>query len=331
MPIEVSGTAAEEGDDDNPIVNQPAALLIADDPTGETAVRFTWAVDLTHEDYERYRKALHALADIRGSNMMAYVHQAGLAMVRELGEAYKAIYENRISHVQMDDIEEWCARLRTAVLGLCSSIHHHQEQSYIEVRRKFPDPPPINDGRKKKDQPVSAEHAEMRRAFNELYDNCFGYRYLHKLRNAMVHYSMFACGIGAESHRHEGQNIHWFELTLNRSILLEQRSFLNATLRRELKELPEDPDLVSLMNGAFVEMMKTNKRVVEILHPDFEEICETVVEFDNLFGDQAGVRCISCQRSRELRRPFKFAYHPVTGQVILTARKYVAERQGADG
>src|SRR6185437_7379852 len=105
--IEVSGTPAEEGDDDNPIIDQPGAILIRDDPTGETAVRFVWVADVTQPEYERYSKAINALADIHGSNMLALVRQAGLAMMREVGEAYKAIYDNKISHVQTDDIEEW--------------------------------------------------------------------------------------------------------------------------------------------------------------------------------------------------------------------------------
>ena len=70
--------------------------------------------------------------------------------------------------------------------------------------------------------------------------------------------------------------------------------------------------------------MKTNRRLVEILHPDIGDICATVVEFDDLFGGQDGVRCISRNRSRELRRPFKFAYQPVSGHVIMAARRYFA-------
>jgi hypothetical protein len=99
-------------EDDNAIEDQPGAILIKDDPTAETAVRFEWVADLSKADYERFSDALNALHDIHSSNLFAYVRQAGL-------EAYKALYENRISHVQPDDIEEWSLRLRTAVLGMC--------------------------------------------------------------------------------------------------------------------------------------------------------------------------------------------------------------------
>jgi hypothetical protein len=53
------------------------------------------------------------------------------------------------------------------------------------------------------------------------------------------------------------------------------------------------------------------------------------VEFDNLFGNQDGVRAISKNRSRELRRPFKFGYQPIAGRVIIAARKYVAGEEAA--
>jgi hypothetical protein len=301
-------TVDQMTEDDNPIEDRPGAILIKDDPTGQTAIRFEWVADLSESDYERFSTALKALEDIHGSNLFAYVRQAGLAMIREVGEAFKAIHDNRISHVQPDDIAEWCIRLRTAVLGMCSSIHHHQEQSYIAVKRKF------GDG--------SGEHEAMKTAFASLYDNCFGYRYLYKLRNAMVHYSMFAVRVEAESHRHEDKNLHWFELTMDRSILLEQRSLLNATLRRELEQLPEDPDIINMMSDAFRGLLTTNRRIVELLNPDIAEICSTVVEFDNLFGGQGGVRTISRNRSRELRRPFKFSYEPIAGNVIMAARKY---------
>lgn len=134
----------------------------------------------------------------------------------------------------------------------------------------------------------------------------------------MIHQTMYACKVGAESQRYEGANYHFFELALDRSIMLKRKKFLSATLRRELAQLDEDPDIVE-MNQAFRELIKTNRRAVEILHPDIGESCSTVAEFDNLFGGQDGVRCISRNRSRELRRPFKFAYQPVAGQVILAA------------
>jgi hypothetical protein len=168
----------------------------------------------------------------------------------------------------------------------------------------------------------------MKTVFRSLFDNNFGYRHLYKLRNAMIHYSLFACSVGAESHRREDQNIHWFELKYNRRIMLKQRSFLNTRLRRELEELDEDPDIMEMLSEAIRDVDLTNRRVVEIMHPDVSRHCRTVVEFDNLFGNQDGVRTISSQRSQYIRRPLRFNYHPVPPQVILSARNRVRREQG---
>lgn len=142
---------------------------------------------------------------------------------------------------------------------------------------------------------ISPERAAMKAAFARLYDSCFGYRFLYKLRHAMIYYTMFACGVSAESQRYEGENYHFFELTLNRSIMLDLSSFLNATLRRELEELDGHPDILEMMTDAFRELIKTNRRVVEILHPNIGELCLAAVEFDNLFGGHDGVRAISLE------------------------------------
>lgn len=297
--------------DANPLIDDPAAVLITDDPTGNAAVRFVWVANLSMRDYQRFSMAANVMADVHGSNMFAYVREAGMALMRELGEGYKALYENQISHVQMDDIEQWGVRLRTAVLGLCSSIHHHQDQSLMQVKREYGEGSP--------------EHEAMRRVFSSLYDSCFGYRFLYKMRNAMVHHSMFVTGFGAESHRNGGDPLHWFNLTLNRSVLLEQPSYLNATLRSELEALPEDPELVEMMTEAVRELLKANKKVVEILNPNIAEICSALVEFDALFGDQEGVRAISKSRSQEMRPGMRVSYHPVSMRSLKAAHKYVSD------
>src|SRR5271166_2699733 len=105
----------------------------------------------------------------------------------------------------------------------------------------------------------------------------------------MVHNTRLAVAIGAESHMRDGQKIHWWELRMDRSAMLDQRDFLNAKLKAELEALSEDPDIIDMANEATPELLKTNRRIVEILHPEIAEIAATVVEFDKLFGGQDGV------------------------------------------
>ena len=44
-------------------------------------------------------------------------------------------------------------------------------------------------------------------------------------------------------------------------------------------------------------------------------LATAVVEFGKLFGGQDGVRAISKNRSKELRRPFKFSCQPIGARV----------------
>lgn len=54
-------------------------------------------------------------------------------------------------------------------------------------------------------------------------------------------------------------------------------------------------------------------------------LCETVVEFDQLFEGRDGTRGLIRQQSPELRAPFTTGFTPWAGQVVLFARSYTTE------
>jgi hypothetical protein len=304
------------GGDPNPIIVQPGAIVFEADPTGQTdSPLANWICDLSEADYTRYIDALDKLSDIHLTNMFGTVRQSALDMMTVVGEAYKALYEDKISTLRPDDFIQWTVRLRTAILGVCAMIHHHQEQSYAEVIRKFGEDSP--------------EHEAMKVAFGEIYDNCFGYRFLYKLRNCMVHYSMRAVDVGTDSRMHEGQDLRWFEINMKRSVMLKPKRLLNATLRAELEALDEDPVIIEMQTDAFKELIKTNRRIIEIQYPEIGEVCATVREFDQLFQGKDGVRGIASTRSAEIRSPFTYTFDPIAGQVIEAARRY-GELNSAD-
>lgn len=305
MPVTIT---MGSGGDPNPLIAQPGAILFKRDPTGQVSIQAEWICDLSEDDYKRYIDALEALSNIHMTNMFGTVRQSALDMMAVFGEAYKALYDDEISHLRPDDFIHWTVRLRTSILGVCAMIHHHQDQSYAEVKRKFGEDSP--------------EHEAMKVAFGELYDNCFGYRFLYKLRNCMVHYSMHAVNIGTSSHRNDGNPLRWLDITMKRSVMLKAKKLLNATLRAELEALDDDPEIIDMQNEAFKELIKTNRKIIEIQYPEIGEICETVREFDRLFGGQDGVRGIASTRSTEIRPSFTYTFDPIAGQVIEAARRY---------
>lgn len=305
MPVTIRmGSAGEP----NRQILQPGAILFEPDPDSNTTPRTNWVCDLSRADYDRYIKALDELTDIHLTNMFGTFRQSCVDMTTVLGDAYKALYENKISTITPDDFVHWTVRIRTSILGVCSMLHHHQEQSYDQVKRKFGEDSP--------------EHEAMKVVFGEIYDTCFGYRYLYKLRNCMVHYSMRAVDIGTDSRMHEGQEIRWFEINMDRLVMLKAKKLLNAKLKAELEALDENPVIIEMQNEAFQALQKTNRKLIEIQYPEIGQICATVREFDQLFEGKDGVRAIATTRSEEIRSPFTFTFDPIAGQVIMAARKY---------
>jgi hypothetical protein len=190
--------------------------------------------------------------------MFAYVRQAALDMFRLAQEAYEAFRDGKISNLNPDDFVEWGIRLRTTILDVCSAIHHHDEQSRKGAERKF--------------GAESQELADVKAEFAKLRADCFGYRYLSKpLRNVMVHTTMLVIKIDAEAHWNKGEPVAFIDLIMDRSVLIEERRHVNAGLRAELARLPGDPSVYQMVVEAVPVLLKINRHIIEILHPEIGE------------------------------------------------------------
>lgn len=298
-------TAKEAVHVDNAATDSYGALLFRKDPTGKTAGVMERVCDLAPEDYERYSGAYKVMFDIMVANMFTYVKQSSIDLFETIKKASDAMRDGEISPMQPDGMVEWGTRLRTAILAVCSSIHHHQDQSYIEVKRKFG-----------KDSP---EHRKVKAAFAEIYDDCFGYRYLYKLRNTMVHYTMEAAAMRGEAQLYKGEKIAFVDMQMDRSALLDMKDHLNAPLKEELRSLPGDPSIHEMVGEAVPRLAKTNRELLAILYPEIDDLCAIVREFDALFDGQKGVRAVIHQQSPELRPPFRTGLTSWADNVIANA------------
>lgn len=279
---------------ENAATDSYGALLFKDDPTGRVAVVMERVCDLSPEDYERFNHAYNVMFDMLVANMFTYVRQSSLDLFRAVTEASEAFRDGKVRLPHGTELIEWGTRIRTAILGVCSSIHHHQEQSYIAVKRKFGEDSP--------------EHIKMKAAFAEIYDGCFGYRALFRLRHIMVHSTMLAAAMNAEARRYQGQNIAFVDMNMDRSVFLESKK-ISAALKDELRSLDEDPSIYELVGEAVPRLRDTNREVLAILHPEIDDVCATVREFDALFEGKVGDRALIHQQSPELRPPFTTGYN----------------------
>lgn len=266
--------------------------------------------DLSEADYNRYDAANKALDRIIVTNLFTYYGEAYKSLVEVWQEASNAFTSSLPIMGLTDAIATTATRLRGAVLNAVSMLCYHQERTLDEVCDKYGHD--------------TEQHAAVRRIFNALYDNHFGYRYLYKLRNLMVHESMEAVSLTAKTYRNDGQPFTDLQLSLDRKTFLGSPK-INATLKAELASKSEDPNVLHMMMETARPLVKANGRLLTILHPDLTSVCEAVVEFDDLFEGKAGTRGLIHQLSPKLEAPFVTGFRPWSDQVLRFARYYTTE------
>ncbi|WP_139000208.1 hypothetical protein [Rhodococcus zopfii] len=287
------------------------ALLVHQTPVPGEMAGFELVSQLTEADYQRYKAAFETVFETRHSNMLTYVAVAAEDLVnaaQTIGADFGADPSSR----DPESIARIGARLRSKVLTLCATINQHQEQMLAEVERRFG-----------KD---SVEWSEVRAEFNQLFDGSFGYRYLYKLRNTMVHYTMMAVSLQL----HAGRSGGAVELKLDRSALLDDQRRLNSTQRQELQALTEDPSIFDLAMDALEKMASANPRILTIANPSLHLACSDLLEFDRLFSGRDGRKCLlsGIEISAE-GRPSGYRYQAISPEMTAFARRHAEPSSGS--
>lgn len=294
---------------DNDPVDDPAAFLIAADPTGQSAVRLEHICDLSDEDYQRYRDAERMLHDIVVANVFTYV-QGSLKVFETVWKgANAALVSNEIRpNTDPRGATLWNNQLRAAALSLCISLVYHQEQTYQDLSDRH--------------GTNSEAHDKARAVFSKLYDDCRGYRYLYRLRNVMVHDNMDAIALNAEiAGDNNGQTVAAYDLLIDKSVMADSPK-LSRSLRDEFAALEENPSLLGLLGEVAQPLVDANQQLREIVHPDLTQACQAVVEFDDLFEERPGTRALVHKQSPEVTAGFRISYTGVPPEVIHFARTY---------
>lgn len=277
----------------NAAIRSYGALLLRGDPTGRVDGVMERICSLTEQDYARFAEAYKVMFNMIEANMFTYVRQSSLDLLRTVTEASEAFRDGKIPEYGDGDFVEWATRLRTGILGVCSSIHHHQDQSMIAVKRQFGE--------------NSAERVSMKNLFNDIYDDCFAYRILFRLRHMMVHSTMLAPAMKAEAGFHNGEKVAFVDMRLDRTVFYESDK-ISAAIKAELRELDEDPSIYELIGDVMPPLKVTNRELLALLHPDIDNVCDTVRQFDALFDGKPGRRALVQQQSPELRPPFSTGF-----------------------
>lgn len=280
-------------------------LLIRSDPTGRAAVVFEHIRGLTSGEYLRYFGAYHELIRMLNTNIYSFVIESAKVLMATFSEIAETIESGEMSNVNPQGGMDASVLLRYAVLAFCSSIYSHQEQTLILVKRKFGN--------------TSNEVEAALQAFHTIYDGCFAYRYLTKLRHAMIHVSVEAVSTHTYAMLIDGKPAAIADAWLDRTALLEPGSRLSAALKAELKGLPGDPSVLQMIGELLPEMSELNSKMLRILYPELEEVKSTIVELESFFNGRQGGRAFASIDANSESRPFNernFSYQALAPSVL---------------
>ncbi|ORA29593.1 hypothetical protein XW60_16540 [Mycobacteroides abscessus subsp. bolletii] len=271
---------------------------------------FTVVKELCEEDYDRYRSAYRTLDGILVENLFTYYEEAFKSLVGMWKDVTAGFATKPMKIDASDEMVFLGVRFRGAVLSLVSMLCYHQERTYDEISAKF--------GK------TGDEYQAARDVFGALYDDYFGYRYLCRLRNVMIHDTIRAVSISVEAYANRGNPFAYVDLTMDRASLIKSDK-INAALKAELSSKPGDPSIIQMAMEIHRALRDANRNLLTILHPDLTDVCNTIIEFDKLFEGKGGVRGLIHQMSPELRAPYTTGFTPWAGDVVMFARTYATE------
>lgn len=283
-------------------------LLIRKDEKAIATAVFEQVRTLTFDEYNGYFGAYQALVRILNASVYSFVIESAKMLGKTFAEVADEMARGAISNVNPEDGMAASVRLRYAVLAFCSSIYSHQEQSLVLVKRKFGH--------------TSVQAEAINQVFHDIYDGCFAYRYLMKLRHAMIHLTAEAASVHMSSRLVEGRPSGTADAWLDRTVLLDPGNRLSAALRRELRGLPGDPSILQMIGELMPEMNDLNSKVVRIIHPELNKFKSTIVELESRFGGRLGARAFGSIDTRSEFRSLSernFSYQVIAPNILVFA------------
>jgi hypothetical protein len=269
-----------------------SALLLSTDSTSGLPI-YSVIEELTESDHQRYAAAYRELNSVLNTNVFTYMKATLRGYFEALENDMHELASGAIRVDVPDDVVRIGIRMRSAVLAFCSALHFHQEHNYKEVIRLH------GEG--------SHAHKRIQRVFNRLFEKSFEYRLLYYTRNSMVHDTLETIAISATAFMHEGQIRAVSVPTIDLSAIIELNDEVPAKFKDQLRSMDENPTVTEVVKSAFPLVAEANERILNYLHPNIDQSCATVREFDDLFESQSGVRCLSDRRSTNQPPPLKFS------------------------
>ncbi|CRZ18417.1 hypothetical protein [Mycolicibacterium neworleansense] len=284
------------------------AILIHLDPSRSDAPIIEKVCSLTAEDDKRYRDAYERLRKMLDSELLEHISDESDRFMDQLVAILEDLRDNKIGIFNEDAWDERRRKVRSALISFTSALQSHEDQTVRAVRDTFARKTP-------QEQAVLA-------LFTDLKTTSFEYRWLLKMRDALLHGDINAFKYDFEARLH-GENA--VNVYMDRSYMFDftkEERGKPWLKRNELEVMTSDPSVLDMIQKLQPLMGPLQEKLDRILYPDAGEDAATVREFLARYPDGAqGQRALQ-NGPGPTRRNMSSSMTPLAPRVLTFATSF---------
>ncbi|MFQ6226650.1 hypothetical protein [Nocardia sp. NPDC002869] len=284
---------------------QHGAMLGYSDENVEANVIWTQICAFEDEEHQRYSTAYERLKRRVDRDLLMYVFDELDVFMRIVTDALTDVKEGRFKWGYPDAVDEFVRRIRSGAVTLTSAFHVHQTQTYWLIQDKFG-----------KD---SEEYKRASKIFHDLYDSCFGYKWLLQLRHVMLHISIEAAAVVIKASVHHDPII---EINMDRGWMKESSGVMSKRYNREpLLAMTSNPSIINMAKEAMPALAEVQEQLDDILHPETAEDAAVVRELIGRFDGRTGLYALQTGLGFTRRVPIP-PHRLLSAKVLNFAERY---------
>ncbi|WP_032408222.1 hypothetical protein [Rhodococcoides fascians] len=237
--------------------------------------------DLSPDQYDRFSDAYATLAACRDESMFNFVRACVMDLIDYIVKVGNTAIETRSvprTDERGSDVGEYVRTLSLSASNAFFVYRDHRTHAAKVLSEKRGD----------------STKTTIKSMLDDLNANCFGYRWLLELRNALMHMDLRSVSFSVKVSANAEPS---FTLNMDREQVLQTNNLKNArnaALREELKALPDDPSVIDLLQEALPAIAETEREVLKALYPESvrRDAGLVVCELIDLFEGRRGTYCL---------------------------------------
>ena len=264
-------TAEMDAEDAEAEADPYGAILIHLDPSRSDAPIFEKVCSLIEDDDERYRTAYEQLRKMLDSELLGHISDEIDRFLDALASILLDLRNKKIGLFDEDGWDERRRNVRSALISFTSALQSHEDQSIRAVRDTF--------GRRSPQEQAAVG------AFTDLKTTSFEYRWLLKMRDALLHGDINAFNYDFAAHLH-GENA--VNVYMDRQYMFDftkQERGKPWLRRNQLQAMTSDPSVLDMIKTLQPLMGPLQEKLDRILYSGAGEDAATVREFLALYPE----------------------------------------------